>query len=86
MTVSKFLACMGGRCELREDCGRYTQALGRANPCERICDRGTDGFKDGRPIELVEIRIKRAVGTWERRAVSGLLRPATPFDGLGELA
>jgi hypothetical protein len=74
-------ACMGGWCELRDDCTRYHAKTG-ADPVERLCNPGRDGMIDGYPVRIV-----RPVGTWERRhEAAALLRAAQPFDALVDRA
>lgn len=70
-------ACMGGWCELREDCSRYHAATD-VDPVDRLCEMGHDGIIDGYPVILL-----RPAGTWGRRhATVGMLRTAQPFDSL----
>jgi hypothetical protein len=70
---------MGGWCDRRDTCLHHIAPTNRAKPAERLCDRGADGYIEGRPI-----RIFRPIGTWERKEgfIDLLLQPAGPWDGL----
>ena len=70
-------ACLGGWCRLRVACSRYV-ADSDLDPIERICEHGRDGVSSTYPVSFV-----RRVGSWERRMVPSMLRPADPFDMVG---
>lgn len=73
-------ACMGGWCTIREACPRYGAQTG-VDPVERLCEQNRDGTINGYPVRVV-----RPAGSWERRLVPSMLRPADPFDALRAVA
>jgi hypothetical protein len=78
MQMNSTRPCLGGWCARRDACAHHVSPTNRADPAERLCDRGNDGFIDGFPV-----RVNRSIGTWERRGgFIDLLQPAGPFDWL----
>lgn len=66
-------SCMGGFCQVRDRCERHNTD-NRTHVAERLCKPGEEG-----QYRLISLR---AVGDWERTAVSSLLRAPSPFDGV----
>ena len=72
--TARVTACMGGWFGKRAACRNYTAPTDNADPAERLCEPGHDGYRESAPIIM-----HKHAGTWER-AGAALMGRAGPFD------